>query len=42
MAFETRPLAKNRFAEPADLHVDAALSHISLDFRNDENSSPTG
>ncbi|HNV23027.1 MAG TPA: major capsid protein, partial [Candidatus Hydrogenedentes bacterium] len=36
MAFETRPLAKNRFAEPADLHVDAALSHISLDFRNDE------
>lgn len=36
MALQSRPLLKDRFAEPADLHVDAALSHISLDFHNDE------
>jgi len=36
MSLNTRPLKRERFAEPGDLHVDAALSHVSLDFKNDE------
>jgi len=31
-----RPLKRERFAEPGDLHVDAALSQVSIDFKNDE------
>ena len=31
-----RPLKRERFAEPGDLHVDAALSQVSIDFRIDE------
>lgn len=33
---DIRPLKRERFAEPGDLHVDAALSQVSIDFRNDE------
>ena len=36
MSMNVRPLPRERFAEPGDLHVDAALSQVSLDFRNDE------
>ena len=36
MSMNVRPLKRERFAEPGDLHVDAALSHVSLDFTNDE------
>ena len=36
MTLNPRPLPRERFAEPGDLHVDAALSTISLDFHNDE------
>jgi hypothetical protein len=36
MSINVRPLKRERFAEPGDLHVDAALSHVSLDFKNNE------
>ena len=36
MEMTTRPLTRERFAEPGDLHVDAALSTVSIDFHNDE------
>jgi hypothetical protein len=36
MTITPRPLKRERFAEPGDLHVDAALSTVSLDFKNDE------
>ncbi len=36
MEMAPRPLKRERFAEPGDLHVDAALSTVSIDFHNDE------